>query len=188
MRVKSLHRLTEQVGLTNGRTDIHWSDIGRNPASSADDEPESTITAPTPPILSEKVDVTDDVRAKDSIAVGGNNTVAYEPTDLWSAAYREAFSSLGEEEKSMISKDESIEKLFMTLEKTNEEFAGDSLFRRGLQRLQSPLTNIKLALDIASPLAAIEPTASTAVGVVKSVTAVSPPTGRWRGVRGDRIN
>ncbi|KAL8906672.1 MAG: hypothetical protein Q9171_006175 [Xanthocarpia ochracea] len=173
MRIKSLHRLIEQVGLTNGRTDIHWSDIGRNPASSADDEPESTITAPTPPIPSEKVDVNDDVQAKDSIAVGEKDTVAYEPTDLWSAAYREAFSSLGEEEKSMISKGESIEKLFMTLAKTNEELAGDSLFRRGLQRLQAPLTNIKLALDIASPLAAIEPTASTAVGIVQSVTTVA---------------
>ncbi|KAL8927590.1 MAG: hypothetical protein Q9172_001300 [Xanthocarpia lactea] len=157
----------------SNRTDIHWSDIGRNPAASADVEPESTITAPPPPILSENVHVNDDLQAKDSIAVGENDTVAYEPTDLWSAAYREAFSSLGEEEKSMISKGESIEKLFMTLEKTNEEFAGDSLFRRGLRRLQAPLTNIKLALDIASPLAAIEPTASTAVGVVQSVTAVA---------------
>lgn len=96
-------------------------------------------------------------------------------TDLWSTAYREAVFSFGDEVKSVILKGEKIETLLANLQGTNEELAGDSLFRRGVQRLQTPLKNFKLALDMARPLASIEPTASTAVGVVSCVTAVSSP-------------
>jgi hypothetical protein len=82
--------------------------------------------------------------------------------------------------ESIILKGERTETLLTSLQETNEELAGDSLFRRGLRRLQAPLKNFKLALDMASPLASIEPTASTAVGVVSWVTAVSSPFNRRR--------
>ncbi|KAK5275325.1 hypothetical protein LTR40_013216, partial [Exophiala xenobiotica] len=92
---------------------------------------------------------------------------------MWSAAYREALSAYGDEVASVISKGDRIESLLTNLQETNEELAGDSLLRRGLRKLQAPLKNFKLALDMASPLASIEPTASTAVGVVTCVTAIA---------------
>lgn len=151
-----------------------------------------TLTASAPPISVEKFEVNENIQAKDSIAVVEDNnieddtveddTLAAGSTDLWSAAYREAVSSFGEEVKSVILQSERIEKLFTSLEEANEKLAGDSLFRRGVQRLQAPLRNFKLALDIASPLTSIEPTASTAVGVVSTVTAVSFLTSRSRGI------
>jgi hypothetical protein len=97
-------------------------------------------------------------------------------SDLWSVAYHEAVTSLGEEVKGRIMNDEKIDELFAILEEKNDQSARDSLFRRGSRKLRLPLENFKLALDIASPLASIALTASTAVGVVKSVTAVRLPT------------
>ncbi|KAL9580025.1 MAG: hypothetical protein Q9212_004742 [Teloschistes hypoglaucus] len=138
----------------------------RNRAASVHNERASTITASTPPISSEIREVDDNVHAKNSFAVVEDDTAAAGSTDLWSAAYREAVSSYGEEVKTVISKGGGIEKLFTSLEETHGKIAGDSLFGRGVQRLQAPLRNFKLALDLASPLTGIEPTASTAVGVV----------------------
>ncbi|KAL8921899.1 MAG: hypothetical protein Q9208_005503 [Pyrenodesmia sp. 3 TL-2023] len=145
----------------------------RNHAASVHNERASTTAASTPPIASDTSEVDGNVQAEKILAVVEDGTIAAGSTDLWSAAYREAVSSFGEEVKAVISKGERIEKLFTGLEETNEKVAGDSLFRRGVRRLQAPLRNFKLALDMASPLASIEPTASTAVGVVTSVTAIA---------------
>ncbi|KAL8760990.1 MAG: hypothetical protein Q9184_002842 [Pyrenodesmia sp. 2 TL-2023] len=150
----------------------HPTDSGRNHAASVHNERASVIAASTPPISRNECKVDGNVQAENSLAVVEDATVAAGSTDLWSAAYREAVSSFGEEVKAVISKGERIEKLFTSLEETNEKAVGDSLFRRGVQRLQAPLRNFKLALDMAKPLASIEPTASTAVGVVSSVTAL----------------
>jgi hypothetical protein len=54
------------------------------------------------------------------------------------------------------------------------------VFLRGvayLRSIQVPLERFKLALDLASPLANLDPAASTVIGVVRSVTAVSVPSG-----------
>lgn len=116
----------------------------------------------------------DDVQGHDGLAVAeANNTTAAGSADLWSAAYQEAVNSFEEEVRSVILKGESIERLFTSLEETHAKNARDSLFVRGVQRLQAPLRNLKLALDMAGPLTSIEPIASTAVGVVSIVTAVS---------------
>ncbi|KAI4268987.1 MAG: hypothetical protein LQ337_007536 [Flavoplaca oasis] len=129
--------------------------------------------ASTPPISSEICEVDDNVPAKNRFAVVEDDTDAAGSTDLWSAAYREAVGSFGEEAKSVVLKAQRIEELFTSLEETNGKVAGDSLFGRGVQRLGAPLRNFKLALDMASPFTSIEPTASTAVGVVSSVTAIA---------------
>lgn len=148
----------------------------------------SINTASTPCISSEECEIDETVPANDSPAVVKDDAITTGSTDLWSAAYREAVSSFGEEVQNVISKGERIETLFTSLEEANETVAGDSVFRRGVRRLQAPLRNFKLALDMARPLASIEPTASTAVGVVTSVTAVSPPTSRPYAIRGAGIN
>ncbi|KAL8892444.1 MAG: hypothetical protein Q9192_005610 [Flavoplaca navasiana] len=168
----ALKGIIEEVGLTSEPASIHRFDNGRNRSASVHNERTSTITVSTPPISSE---VDDNVHANNGFAVVEleDDTVAAGSTDLWSAAYREAVSSFGEEVKSVILKGERIEKLFSSLEETNGKVAGDSLFRRGVQRLGAPLRNFKLALDMASPFTSIEPTASTAVGVVSSVTAIA---------------
>lgn len=97
-------------------------------------------------------------------------------SNLWSAAYREAVESLGEEIDIAILKGENVTELFRQLEEIDEEVTQESTFVRGVKYLRSiqvPLEKFKLALDLASPLANIEPTATTVVGVVRSVTAVS---------------
>lgn len=107
-------------------------------------------------------------------------------SDIWSTAYREAVDSLGKDIDVAILKGENIAQLFRQLEEIDKEAAEETLFLRGvkyLKSLQVPLEKFKLALDVAAPLASIEPTATIVFGVVRSVTAVSsflrnltPPT------------
>lgn len=96
-------------------------------------------------------------------------------SDIWSAAYREAVESLGGE-ISTASTGRNAEMLFKQLEEIEQDVTHESAFLRGVQRLRflkTPLDNFKLALDLASPLTNLEPTASVVFGVVRSVTAVS---------------
>lgn len=97
-------------------------------------------------------------------------------SDLWSAAYREAVESVQDEMDITILKGSSVAQLFQKLEEIDKDVTQKSAFVRGMEFLHSvkkPLENFKLALDLASPLAELEPVATTVVGVLKSVTAVS---------------
>lgn len=97
-------------------------------------------------------------------------------SDLWSAAYREAVDSLGEDIDVAILKGKNVAQLFRELEEIDMEATQESAFLRGVKYLQSiqvPLQTFKLALDLASPLTSLEPTATTVFSVVRSVTAVS---------------
>jgi hypothetical protein len=98
------------------------------------------------------------------------------PSDIWSKAYDEAVKSLGNDIDNAILKGENVAQLFRQLEEIDKEATQESVFLRGvryLHSLQVPLERFKLALDLASPLTNIEPTAATVFGVVRSVTAVS---------------
>jgi hypothetical protein len=97
------------------------------------------------------------------------------PSDLWSAAYREAVESLGEEIDVAILEGQSVAELFIKLEEIDQNVTQKDTFVRGigyLHSIQGPLETFKTALDLASPVANIDPTASTIVGIVKSVTEV----------------
>lgn len=97
--------------------------------------------------------------------------------DIWSAAYREAVDSLGDGMDIEALKGKDIAQLFKELEDTQSEVASKSAFSKGvryLQTLQVPLERFKQVLDLASPLASLEPTAATVVGVVRCMTTVSP--------------
>ncbi|KAJ6019002.1 hypothetical protein N7522_001069 [Penicillium canescens] len=99
----------------------------------------------------------------------------YSSSDVWSAAYREAVESLGEEINTALS-GKNAEQLFKELEEIEHEATQESAFLRGVQRLRflkPALDTFKLALDLTSPLANLEPTASTVFGVVRSVTAIA---------------
>lgn len=96
--------------------------------------------------------------------------------DLWSAAYREAVETLGEDIDLAILKGKNIEQLFKELGEIDNETTQESAFLRGVRYLQSiqvPLERFKLVLDLASPLTSLDPAASTVFGVVRGVTAVS---------------
>ncbi len=97
------------------------------------------------------------------------------PSDLWSAAYREAVEGLGKDIDVAILMGSNVAQLFKQLEEIDKEATRESAFVRGvayLRSIQVPLERFKLALDLASPLSSIEPTATTVIGVVRGVTAV----------------
>jgi len=97
------------------------------------------------------------------------------PSDLWSAAYREAVENLGKDIDVAILKGDSVAELFKHLENMDKDTTQESAFLRGvkyLHSLQVPLERFKLALDLSSPLTSMEPT-SIVFGVVRGVTAVS---------------
>lgn len=113
-----------------------------------------------------------------------DNAIIVASSDLWSAAYREAVESLGEEIDIAILKGKNVARLFEELEEIEKEVTHESAFLKGvkyLRSLQVPLERFKLALDLATPLASLEPTANTVVGITRGVTAVSPvrETNRW---------
>ena len=97
-------------------------------------------------------------------------------SDLWSAAYREAVYNLGKDIDVAILKGKNVAQLFKELEEIDKKATQESAFLRGvtyLHSIQVPLERFKLALDLASPLTSLEPTATTVFGVVRCVTAVS---------------
>lgn len=97
-------------------------------------------------------------------------------SDIWSAAYREAVENLRQEIDVATLEGKDAMQLFRELHETEEDATNESAFSKGLRHLRSvqvPLERIKLALDLASPLANVEPTAATVFGVLRSVTAVS---------------
>ncbi|CRG85930.1 Cytoplasmic dynein 2 heavy chain 1 [Talaromyces islandicus] len=97
-------------------------------------------------------------------------------SNLWNAAYREAVESLGESIDIAILKGDNVAQLFHQLEEIDKDATQESTFLRGVKYLRSiqvPLEKFKLALDLASPLANIEPTATTVFGVVRSVTVIA---------------
>jgi hypothetical protein len=101
-------------------------------------------------------------------------------SDLWSAAYREAVDSFQKDVGAAVLMGGTAAQLFKKLEEVDIDATQGSVFLRGvayLRSIQVPLERFKLALDLASPLSSLDPTASTVFGVVRSVTAVSsfPP-------------
>lgn len=96
--------------------------------------------------------------------------------DLWSAAFQEAVDALHSDIDIAILQGKSIERVFKELEGKEQDATQESRFLRGVQYLRSvkgPLEDFKLALDLATPLTRLEPTVTTVLGVVASVTAVS---------------
>lgn len=97
--------------------------------------------------------------------------------DMWSAAYSEAVQSFNAKVENLAITGNKISDLLQGLKESSDNL-NDSLFSRGLRRLKVPLENIKLVLDLTSPLAALDPTfaTATATAAVKGVTAVRAPS------------
>ena len=112
--------------------------------------------------------------------LNNNNGSSIVSSDLWSAAYREAVESFGKDVDAAILVGTSAAQLFAELEGIDKGTSEQSVFLRGvayLRSIQVPLERFKLALDLASPLATLDPAVSSVIGVVRSVTAVSTPSG-----------
>jgi hypothetical protein len=112
----------------------------------------------------------------DHSTLGVDIDVVVASSDIWSTAYREAVNNLGKDINGAILKGENVAQLFRQLEEIDKEASQESVFLRGvryLHSLQVPLERLKLALDLATPLTNIEPTAATVFTVIRSVTAVS---------------
>lgn len=112
----------------------------------------------------------------DRLTLGDYFGIGIDSPDLWSAAYREAVENFGGEIDLAILEERNVVQLFRELEDIKKEVTHESAFLRGVQYLHSiwvPLERFKLALDLASPLTNLEPTATTVCGVIRSVTAVS---------------
>ncbi|RYO93560.1 hypothetical protein DL766_003932 [Monosporascus sp. MC13-8B] len=87
--------------------------------------------------------------------------------DIWSAAYSEAVQEFNEEIERLAVTGNKLEDLLQSLRESSDK-RSDSLFSRGLRRLKQPLENVRLALDLTSPLAGLDPT----LAVTTSTTAV----------------
>jgi hypothetical protein len=64
--------------------------------------------------------------------------------------------------------------LYEQLDGSNEKSKEESLFRRGVQRLRPTLEVLGGSMSLASPLAALDPIANNAFGIIQSVMTV-----RW---------
>ncbi|EEA22900.1 hypothetical protein TMatcc_001762 [Talaromyces marneffei ATCC 18224] len=114
-------------------------------------------------------------RATESLPSNDNTGRVSAPSDLWSVAYREAVESFGKELDVAILEAGSVMELFTNLEEIEKGITQKDTFVRRLgylQSVQGPIETFKLALDLASPAANINLTASTVVGIVKNVTEI----------------
>ncbi|KAH7035969.1 uncharacterized protein B0I36DRAFT_265433 [Microdochium trichocladiopsis] len=73
----------------------------------------------------------------------------------------------------MASNVHDIHQIFARLGDAEAAHKKESLIRRGMSRLRGPLTWLDAALSAASPLAALEPTASSAFGIARGVTTLA---------------
>ncbi|CZT20874.1 uncharacterized protein RCC_06734 [Ramularia collo-cygni] len=96
--------------------------------------------------------------------------------DVWSAAFRDAVRSLSGEINVALLENKTLEQIFTQLDALEKDAKDNSMFLRGVKYLTSiqvPLKNIKMALDLASPLASFDPTANTVFGIITGVTAIA---------------
>ncbi|MCJ1435357.1 hypothetical protein MMC27_004729 [Xylographa pallens] len=146
------------------------SDLSREPATTRADEPQIQPDQST----LQTSDFEKNSANRSTIDIDIDSVVVY--SDLWSAAYREAVHNLGKDIDVAILKGKNVAQLFTELEEIDKEATQESVFLRGVKYLHSiqvPLERFKLALDLASPLTSIEPTATTVLGVVRCVTAIA---------------
>lgn len=93
---------------------------------------------------------TDNTYLRPCSAVGQSGSV-------WSAACGEALSQLDEEMRLVVSKDQNLEKLFNNLNETNDKQKNESVFRRGIGKLQTPIKFVDSGVKLSSPVAGFDP-------------------------------
>lgn len=114
----------------------------------------------------------------------GANGKAHDPvpSDLWSAAYKEAVGQVDQEIGTLVRSGRNLEELFQSLNEANELHKEESILRRGMERIKKPMEYLQMILNVTSPAAGMNPASSVAFGVVQSVATVGLTLGkrqRW---------
>ncbi|KAH6627225.1 hypothetical protein B0J18DRAFT_426830 [Chaetomium sp. MPI-SDFR-AT-0129] len=174
-------RLREGLGRLRSKFRPHAIDSTGKPTSALSSSPKADFEHSSPSIGSETVVRQDDApKQSDDPAVlspgiedgkavsesalekgsslgEAETTNPSPPSDLWSAAYREAVELIGKDVDITILQGESVAQLFEQLEQLDKDATQESAFVRGLRY----------------PLTSLEPTAATVSGFVKSVTTIA---------------
>lgn len=157
----------------------HAAVVGQGKQTGSD----NNAVATAGPSQQHDADLTSEMTERDALEDGGN---------IWSVAYRDAIQKLDEDKREMVLRNQNLDQLLKDLGERDAESAENSLFRKGLKKVQKSLENVKLAVDIAQPFIGLEPVAATATGAVKSFTIVGvlsiPPVHiRYRRLTGDNF-
>lgn len=113
--------------------------------------------------------------SSDRLTHDGNTGHDIARSDIWSAAYREAVENLRAELDITLLEGKHVKRKLENIDNIEKEQTQQSAFLRGVMCLRAtkvPLERFKLALDLAFPMASLEPIASAVLGVVRVVTVV----------------
>ncbi|KAH7175935.1 hypothetical protein EDB81DRAFT_632846 [Dactylonectria macrodidyma] len=89
------------------------------------------------------------------------------------SAYQKALTSFNEDERRILTRQEAISSLFQQLNQTDQAHQEQSLLRKGLKAVSPYLQRLSITIDFISPFASMEPTAGTALGLIKGVTSIA---------------
>ncbi|KAF1835029.1 hypothetical protein BDW02DRAFT_496935, partial [Decorospora gaudefroyi] len=89
------------------------------------------------------------------------------------AAFNQACLSLHEDQKTALGDIQGLRNLFEQLDSSNKKSNEDSLFRRGVKVLSPTLGVLGSSISLATPLAALDPVASNAFGIIQSVMTIA---------------
>jgi len=89
------------------------------------------------------------------------------------SAYRDAFTSLDENQKRDLTAGSTAKVLFEKLLEEDQRQQEKSLVRRGLKAADPYLKKLKVGIDLASPFVSLNAPAGTALGLVNGVVSVS---------------
>ena len=95
-----------------------------------------------------------------------------EITNTQSSAFREACTKRNSAEKLALADQHEVKELFMQLSNTNAVHQKNSYLRKGVELLRPIIKGLNFTLNIANPLAIIEPTAVSGLAVVQIVAMV----------------
>lgn len=93
-------------------------------------------------------------------------------SDISDSAYHKAWSSLSEDQRKELTGEDEIRKLFDQLKQTDQGHQDQCLLRKGLRAVSPYLERLRITIDFISPFASVEPTAGTALGLIKGVNSV----------------
>ncbi|KAK4060254.1 uncharacterized protein Triagg1_10804 [Trichoderma aggressivum f. europaeum] len=108
----------------------------------------------------------------DAAITDGPDSIA-SSSDISASAYRKAWSSLSEDQRKELTGEDEIRKLFEQLKQTDQKHGDQCLLRKGLRAVSPYLERLRITIDFISPFASVEPTAGTALGLIKSVNSIA---------------
>ncbi|CAE7015130.1 hypothetical protein HRS9139_02473 [Pyrenophora teres f. teres] len=146
---------------------LHWLTLpfGTNDhATSPEAQKNTSLHTIAASLASAKLDQTDKLQHEPEQLNG---------TDPLSSAFRRACSRLSDDQIKPLENTQGLQKLFEQLDGENEKSKETSPFRRGAQKLGPFLTVLGGGVGLATPLAALDPIAGNAFGIIQSVMKIA---------------